>query len=93
MRRYRTTRAASALMRMEPGAAMVHGALVRGSIVTVDVLEDHFAGDGDLFLFASILNEFISLSGTLNSFTQLTLRGLQRGEVLTWPRRIGRDRL
>jgi len=80
-------------VRMEPGAAMVHGALVRGSIVTVDVLEDHFAGDGDLFLFASILNEFISLSGTLNSFTQLTLRGLQRGEVLTWPRRIGRDRL
>jgi len=80
-------------VRAEPSEAMVRGCLVRGSSVTLEVLEDHFADDGDLFLFASILNEFISLFATMNSFTQLTARGLQKGEVTTWPHRIGRDLL
>src|SRR5207247_690924 len=35
-------------VRAEPGAALVHGSLVRGSAVTMEVLEDHFADDGDL---------------------------------------------
>jgi type VI secretion system protein ImpG len=77
----------------EPVEALVRGSIVRGTAVTVDALEDHFAGEGDLFLFASVLNEFLSLHGTLNSFTQLTVRGLQQGEVTTWPHRIGRELL
>jgi type VI secretion system protein ImpG len=77
----------------QPSEALVHGCPLRGSAVTLDLLEDHFADDGDLFLFASILNEFISLYATLNSFTQLTVRGLQKGEVTSWPHRIGRDLL
>jgi type VI secretion system protein ImpG len=80
-------------VRAEPSTALVQGSLIRGSAVAMEMLEDHFADDGDLFLFASILNEFISLHATLNSFTQLTVRGLQRGEVVTWPHRIGRDLL
>ncbi len=80
-------------VRSEPGEAMVRGCLLRGSRVTLDVLEDHFADAGDLYLFASILNEFISLYATLNSFTQLIVRGMQKGEVTTWPLRIGRDLL
>jgi type VI secretion system protein ImpG len=80
-------------VRSHPAEALAHGCLVRGTAVTVDVLEDRFADEGDLFLFATILNEFLALNATLNSFIQLTVRGLQRGEVYTWPRRIGRDRL
>jgi type VI secretion system protein ImpG len=80
-------------VRAEPAAALVDGALVRGTAVTVDVLEDHFAGDGDLFLFGTLLNEFLSLHGTLNSFTQVQMRGLQKGEILSWPHRIGRSLL
>jgi type VI secretion system protein ImpG len=77
----------------EPSEALSRGFLLRGSAVTVDVLEDRFASDGDLYLFSTILNEFLSLHATLNSFTQLTVRGTQKGEETTWPCRIGRDLL
>lgn len=80
-------------VRSEPVEALVDGALVRGTSITLDVLEDHFAGDGDLFLFATVLNEFLSLHATLNAFTQLNVHGLQKGETLSWPHRIGRDLL
>jgi type VI secretion system protein ImpG len=69
------------------------GHLMRGTAVTIDMLEDRFAGDGDLFLFASVLNEFIALNATLNSFTELRVRGVQRGEETVWPCRTGRDPL
>ncbi len=80
-------------VRGQPAEALVRGSLVRGTAVTLEVLEDHFADEGDLFLFATILNEFLALNATLNSFVQVTVRGMQRGEVYTWPRRTGRDRL
>jgi type VI secretion system protein ImpG len=51
--------------------------------------EDNFAGEGDMYLFASLLNEFFALYVTLNSFSQLTVKGLKYGEVYTWPPRIG----
>jgi type VI secretion system protein ImpG len=69
------------------------GAMLRGTAITVELLEDHFAGDGDVFLFSALLNELFGLSGTLNSFTQLTVHGVERGETIAWPSRIGRDRL
>jgi type VI secretion system protein ImpG len=77
----------------KPAERLSGGGLLRGTALTLDVLEDRYAGDGDLYLFATILNEYLSLHGTLNAFTQLTVRGLQRGEETTWPCRIGRDRL
>lgn len=80
-------------VRSEPVDALVEGALLRGTAVTLEVLEDHFGGDGDLYLFATILNEFLSLHATMNTFTQVTVHGLQKGEVLAWPHRIGRELL
>ena len=80
-------------VRAEPAAALVGGSLLRGTSITIDALEDRFAGEGDLYLFSTLLNEFLSLHATLNSFTQLQVRGLQKGEVLSWPHRIGRDLL
>lgn len=77
----------------EPAEALVRGSVVRGTAITMEALEDHFAGDGDLFLFATILNEFLSLHATLNSFTQFAVHGVQSGERNEWPHRIGRDLL
>jgi type VI secretion system protein ImpG len=76
-----------------PAERLAGGGLLRGTAIGLDVLEDHYAGDGDLYLFTTVLNEFLSLHGTLNAFTQLTVRGVQSGEETTWPCRIGRDRL
>jgi type VI secretion system protein ImpG len=77
----------------EPAEALVRGSVVRGTAITMELLEDHFAGDGDLFLFSSIVNEFLSLHATLNSFTQFSVHGVQSGERNEWPHRIGRDLL
>lgn len=82
-----------AAVRAEPVEALVGGALLRGTAITLDVLEDHFAGDGDLYLFSAVINEFLSLHATLNTFTQVTVQGLQKGETLAWPHRIGRELL
>lgn len=77
----------------EPAEALVRGSVVRGTAITMEALEDHFAGEGDLFLFATVLNEFLSLHATLNSFTQFSVHGVQSGERNEWPHRIGRDLL
>jgi type VI secretion system protein ImpG len=77
----------------EPAEALVRGSVVRGTSIVMNALEDHFAGDGDLYLFSTILNEFLSLHATLNSFTQFSVHGLQGGDLTEWPHRIGRDQL
>ncbi len=80
-------------IRAEPEERLVRGSVVRGTGVEIALREDRFAGEGDLYLFASVLNEFLSLHASLNSFTRLTVRGTQRGEVYTWPCRTGRQPL
>lgn len=63
---------------------------VRGTGVTIEFDEDHFAGGG-VYLFARILEQFLALYASLNSFTQLTARTKQRREELrAWPPRAGR---
>lgn len=94
----RDARAAGANARRIEGIRSVHArpadlvrrdGVVRGTEVTLELQEDHFAGPGDLHLFASVLERFLALHATLNSFTRLTVRGTQRGEVWTWPVRSG----
>ena len=72
-----------------PAVRLFRGDPVRGVAVELELEEDQFAGEGDMFLFSTMLNEFFSLYVTLNSFSQLTVKGLKYGEVYTWPPRIG----
>ncbi|MFH1143581.1 MAG: type VI secretion system baseplate subunit TssF [Candidatus Eisenbacteria bacterium] len=74
----------------EPEDLLVKGSLVRGTAITLELREDHFAGAGDLYLFASVLNEFFALYAGLNTFTRLTVRETTRGEVYRWPPQSGR---
>ena len=67
------------------------GAPIRGTQIQVEIQENQFVGDGDMYLFCSVLNEFLSLYSMINSFTQLVVKGAGSGEVLTWPMRIGKQ--
>ena len=61
----------------------------RGLQITLEFDEDKYVGSG-LFLFASVLERFLSQYVSINSFTQLTAKTLQRKEPLhTWPARNG----
>jgi type VI secretion system protein ImpG len=62
---------------------------VRGTRVTLDFDEDHFAGGG-VYLFAKVLEHFLGLYASMNSFTQLVATTRQRREALhEWPPRAG----
>jgi type VI secretion system protein ImpG len=43
-----------------------------------------------MFLFASVINEFLALYATVNSFHQLIVIDAGRTEEYQWPARLGR---
>jgi type VI secretion system protein ImpG len=67
-----------------------HGVtFVRGRRVELELDEEQFVGGG-VYLFASVIERFLSLYASLNSFTQLSARVRQRKEVMReWPPRAG----
>jgi type VI secretion system protein ImpG len=63
---------------------------VRGTRVEMEIDEEQFVGGG-VYLFASILEYFLGLYVSMNSFSQLVVRTPQRKEVLReWQPRAGR---
>jgi type VI secretion system protein ImpG len=70
-------------------ASMPWNGFCRGVEVTITFDEDKYVGSG-VFLFASVLETFLGLYVSLNSFTQLIARSEQRREPLKrWPPRAG----
>jgi len=66
------------------------GPLTFGTGIELVLELDELAYQGSsAFLFASVLERFFARHAAINSFTQLTLRTLQRGEVMRWPPRVG----
>jgi type VI secretion system protein ImpG len=64
-------------------------AFVRGTKVEVLFDEEQFVGGG-VYLFASVLEHFLGRYVSMNSFSQLAARTLQRKEALReWPPRAG----
>jgi type VI secretion system protein ImpG len=62
----------------------------RGMRVEMELDEDQFVGGG-VFLFACVIERFLGLSASLNSFTQLVVTTPQRKEMLhEWQPRAGR---
>jgi type VI secretion system protein ImpG len=74
-----------------PGAGV--GAFGRGMEVTIEFDEQKYVGSG-VFLFASVLERFLGLYTTINSFTQLVARTTQgEGPLKIWPARAGDQQL
>ncbi len=66
------------------------GPLSFGTGIEIVLELDEFAYQGtSAFLFASVLERFFARHAAINSFTQLSLRTPQRGEVMRWPPRVG----
>jgi len=62
---------------------------VRGQRVEIEFDEEQYVGGG-IFLFASVIENFLGLYASINSFSQLVARTQQREEVLReWPPRAG----
>lgn len=65
-------------------------AFARGTRVEVELDEDQFVGGG-VYLFASVLENFLAMYASMNSFSQLAAKVRQRKEPLReWQPRAGR---
>lgn len=64
---------------------------VRGLEITILVDESLFEGNG-CFLLGAVLEQFLSRHVSINSFTETVIKTVERGEIMRWPRRIGRRR-
>jgi type VI secretion system protein ImpG len=63
----------------------------RGTRVEIEFDEEQFSGSG-AYLFASVLDKFLGLYSSMNSFTQLVARSRQRREALEeWAPRAGQS--
>jgi type VI secretion system protein ImpG len=73
-------------------ASMTFDGFCRGVEIEIEFDEEKYVGMG-LFLFASVLERFLGLYTSLNSFVQLVATTKQREEPLRrWPPRVG-DRI
>jgi type VI secretion system protein ImpG len=80
-------------LRSEPHFARLsspHGVtFARGTRVEIELDEEQFAGTG-AYTFAAVLDVFLGLYTSMNSFSQLAVRTQQRKRVLrVWPPRAG----
>jgi type VI secretion system protein ImpG len=65
------------------------GGYARGVAVEIELDDEKYAGVGS-FLFASVLDRFLSLYVSINSFTKLTARTTRKdADPWTWPPRAG----
>ncbi len=76
-----------------PSNRLVSALILRGQDITVKAGSDHFAGEGDFYLFGCILNEFFALYSSLNAYTCFRLKDTFKGEVYQWPARTGEQPL
>ncbi len=78
---------------VRPTDRLYRGAPVRGVATHVELDENGFAGEGEMYLFASILNEMLGSYVSLNSFTQLTATGANTRVVYSWEPKSGSQTL
>jgi type VI secretion system protein ImpG len=74
---------------VRPTDRLYRGAPVRGIAAHVEIEEGGFASEGDMYLFAGILNELLASYVSLNSFAQLTVTGTNTRVVHKWEPKNG----
>ena len=65
------------------------GVPVRGRRTVIRLKESHFANEGDMFIFAAVLNELFALHCSINSYHRLVVHGIENGEIYQWKPRTG----
>ncbi|TFY88006.1 type VI secretion system baseplate subunit TssF [Pseudomonas nabeulensis] len=71
---------------------LYRGLPFRGVRVDLTVDSQGFLGQGEVFVFASVLNEFFALYASLNAYHELRVISTQ-GDVYLWPPRMGQQPL
>ncbi|MFU2083444.1 type VI secretion system baseplate subunit TssF, partial [Gallibacterium anatis] len=57
------------------------------------IKQSEFNGEGEMFLFCTILSRFFSLYASVNSFHKLKVINIDNQESYEWPIQIGQHKL
>ena len=68
---------------------LVSGFLMRGQEIKLKMRQDNFSSQGDLFLFGCILDHFLGGYASINSYTNLMIQEVIKGDIYQWPARLG----
>lgn len=79
-------------IRFETGEMIYEGFPIRGILAFIDLDINKFTGIGEAYLFCNVLNEFLALYGTLNSFHRLEAKIGEFG-TFYWTPRLGQKQL
>jgi len=73
----------------KPVDRLVSGILMRGQEIKIYANIEKYLSPGDLYLFGCIIDQFIALCASLNSFTRLIVEDISSGKSFHWPARLG----
>jgi type VI secretion system protein ImpG len=79
--------------RVVPTTKVLQDTVMRGLRIDMEMQESQFAGEGEVYLFAAVLNEFFSLYATINVFHALHVKNVERNIVYKFPVKIGTHQL
>ncbi len=81
----------SGIEKVESSASnrLISGVMRTGREIRIKARSDHFPCPGDLYLFGSILDHFLGLYASINTFTKLVIEDVVKGDIYQWPERIG----
>jgi len=68
---------------------LLRGMMVRGQHLDTVSRQDYFAGLGDLYLFGAVMDAFLGVYSSINTFTRFQLKDSLSGETFLWPPRMG----
>lgn len=68
---------------------LVKGYPVRGIHVRIEIEESKMGGAGDVFLFGSVLDRFLTLYSSVNSLHRLTIHGIESNAEWQWQAKMG----
>ena len=76
---------------IRPVDRVYRGVSVRGNQIRLVLDSAYFVNEGDMYLLACVINEFIRLYSSVNSFTELEVLDEKNGEVYWWKNAIGQQ--
>lgn len=77
----------------KPVDRLFKGISVRGLQSTLYIKQSEFNGEGEMFLFCTVLSRFFSLYASVNSFHKLKVINIDNQESYEWPIQIGQHKL
>ncbi|WP_018699492.1 type VI secretion system baseplate subunit TssF [Amorphus coralli] len=81
--------AAIQAVEVEPFDLFLDGRPVRSRRIVLKISENVIGGEGELFLFGSVMNVFFAAYSAVNSHHQLRVIGIDSNAVYEWAPRIG----